>query len=115
MVVRAIGDDLKLDVTLTQVCAAQNPQLAQRFKGAIHSRQIDLWVIAASLGMNLLDAGVTVQLGQCLHNDLSLLGQPKAALPELLQQGKVVHHPPSCCKDLQKDYSQKERKCQTGS
>jgi hypothetical protein len=82
MVVRGAGDDLELEMALTQVGAAQDPQLAQGLEGAIDGGQIDVGAVAAGVGMNLLDAGVAVQFGQSLENDRSLPGQAEALLPE---------------------------------
>jgi hypothetical protein len=85
------GHNLELVVSLTQVGATEEAQLAQGFERAVDGGQVDPGAVPADLGVDLFGAGVAIQVGQRFEDDRALSCQAIAALAELVQQGKVMH------------------------
>ncbi len=80
------GDNLVFSATPAQVGLADDVQIAKLLQGAIDGGQVNVGLIGRDLAMDLLGAGVTIQLAEGLQDDGPLRGQAGTALANLVLQ-----------------------------
>jgi hypothetical protein len=80
------------DPTVPQVCAADEANIHQQVEGAVNGGEVERLAAHMDHGKDFLGSHVTIAVSDCIHDHLSLRGNPVAALAEFIKKSVTMGH-----------------------